>query len=91
MPSIAGIFSLNGEMLEGCGQQVDKMLGQMWHRGPDNVFVRTLPDRRGALGANEVNLVPERTCSTSFSRPPFIVFDGELFNERAPGQHDVEL
>ncbi len=91
MASIAGIFSLNGEVLEGCGQQVGKMLERMQYRGPDNAVVRTLPDRRGALGANEVNLTPERTCCTSLSRHPFILFDGELFNERVPGQHDVEL
>ncbi|MEE8636807.1 MAG: hypothetical protein V3T04_01595, partial [Dehalococcoidia bacterium] len=91
MASIAGIFSLNGEVLEGCGQQVGKMLERMQYRGPDNAVVRTLPNRHGALGANEVNLTPERTCCASLSRPPFVVFDGELFNERAPGQHDVEL
>ena len=91
MASIAGIFSLNGDVLEGCGQQVGKMLERMWYRGPDNVTVRTLPDRHCALGANEVNLTPERTCCTSLSKPPFIVFDGELFNQRATGQHDIEL
>jgi len=91
MASIAGIFSLNGDVLEGCGQQVGKMLERMWYRGPDNTIVRTLPDRHCALGANEVNLTPERTCCTSLSRPPFIVFDGELFSQRAPGQPDVEL
>jgi asparagine synthase (glutamine-hydrolysing) len=91
MASIAGIFSLNGDVLKECGQQIGKMLERMRHRGPDNTVVRTLPDRHGALGANEVNLTPERTSCTSLSRPPFIVFDGELFNERAPGQHDVEL
>ncbi len=91
MASIAGILSMNGDVLEGCGQQVGKMLERMWYRGPDNTIVRTLPDRHCALGANEVNLTPERTCCTSLSRPPFIVFDGELFNQRAPGQPDVEL
>jgi len=91
MASIAGVFSLNGDVLEGCGQQVGKMLERMRHRGPDNAAVRTLPNRHGALGANEINLTPERTCCTSLTRPPFIVFDGELFNERAPGQLDVEL
>jgi asparagine synthase (glutamine-hydrolysing) len=91
MASIAGIFSLNGDMLTGCGQQIGKTLERMRHRGPDNAIVRTLPDRHGALGANEVNLTPERTGCTSLSRPPFIVFDGELFNQRAPGQHDIEL
>jgi len=91
MASIAGVFSLNGDALEECGQQVSKMLERMRHRGPDNEAVRTLPDKHGALGANEVNLTPERTNCTSLSRYPFIVFDGELFNERAPGQQDVEL
>lgn len=91
MASIAGIFSLNGDVLEECGQQVGKMLDRMWYRGPDNMTVRTLPDRRCALGASEVNLTPERTCCTSLSRPPFIIFDGELLNQKAPGQHDVEL
>ncbi|MFO7995814.1 MAG: asparagine synthase-related protein [Dehalococcoidia bacterium] len=91
MASIAGIFSLTGDVLEGCGEQVGKMLEQMRHRGPDNVALRTLPDRHGALGANEINLTPERTCCASLSTPPFVVFDGELFNERAPSQHDVEL
>jgi asparagine synthase (glutamine-hydrolysing) len=91
MASIAGIFSLTGDVLEGCGEQVGKMLERMRHRGPDNTAVRTLPDRCGALGGNEVNIASERTCSTSLSRPPFVLFDGELFNERAPGQCDVEL
>ncbi|MBE0431111.1 MAG: hypothetical protein IBX67_04715 [Dehalococcoidia bacterium] len=91
MSSIAGILSLNGDALEDCGQQVCSMLERMRHRGPDNISVRTLPDRHGALGANEVNLTPERTCCTCMARSPYIVFDGELFNERVPGQHDVEL
>ena len=91
MASIAGMFSLNGEVLEEYGQEVGKMMEQMRHRGPDNAIVRTLPDRHGALGANEVNLTPERTYCASLSRPPFIVFDGELFNDRTPGQHDIEL
>jgi len=91
MASIAGIFSLNGESLAGAGEQVETMLECMRHRGPDNLAVRTLPDYRGALGANEINLMPEQTCCTSLSRSPFVLFDGELFNDRAQGQHDVEL
>ncbi|MFO7711825.1 MAG: asparagine synthase-related protein [Dehalococcoidia bacterium] len=91
MAGIAGIFSLNGESLAGAGEQVETMLECMRHRGPDNLVVRTLPDHRGALGANEVNLMPEQTCCTSLSRPPFVLFDGELFNDRVQGQHDVEL
>ncbi len=91
MPSIAGIFSLNREPLEGAGEDVAGMLEYMRHRGPDNVALRTLPDRTGALGAGEVNLTEAQTCCTSLSRPPFVVFDGELFNDRVQGQHDVEL
>ena len=91
MASIAGIYSLNGEVLDGCGAQVDEMLERMRHRGPDGKVLRTLPNRRGAMGANEVNLILERTYSTSLRRPPFIVFDGELYNEKEAGQHDVEL
>ncbi len=63
----------------------------MRHRGPDNLAVRTLPNARGALGAIEINLTPERTPCAAFSRSPYIVFDGELFNERAAGQNDLEL
>ncbi|MFU8796816.1 MAG: asparagine synthase-related protein, partial [Dehalococcoidia bacterium] len=81
----------NREPLDGAGAEVEGMLEYMRHRGPDNAAMRTLPDRSGALGANEINLTPGHTCCTSLSRPPFIVFDGELFNERAEGQHDVEL
>jgi asparagine synthase (glutamine-hydrolysing) len=91
MPSIAGVFSLNGDVVKGCGEQVGKMLERMRHRGPDNVALRSLPDRCGALGANEVNLTLDRTCCSSLWKPPFILFDGELFNERAPGQDDVGL
>jgi len=53
--------------------------------------VRTLPDGRGALGAVEVNLTPERTSCTRVDKSPYVVFDGELFNERSPGQNDLEL
>ncbi len=91
MASLAGIFSLKGEALDGCGEQVGRMLERMRHRGPDNETVRTLPDRHGALGANEINLVPERTCAASLARPPFVLFDGEVFSERVPGQYDVEM
>ncbi len=91
MPSIAGIFSLNRGPLEGAGEEVAGMLEYMRHRGPDNVAMRTLPDRSGALGANEVNLTEGQTCCSSLSRPPYVIFDGELFNDRVEGQHDVEL
>jgi len=67
------------------------MLELIRHRGPDNTTTRTLPDKTGALGAVEINLTLERTPCTSVSTPPYILFDGELFNERSPGQSDVEL
>ncbi|MCK5589593.1 MAG: hypothetical protein KAI09_01290, partial [Dehalococcoidales bacterium] len=67
------------------------MLELIRHRGPDNTTIRTLPDKTGALGAVEINLTLERTPCTSVSTPPYILFDGELFNERSPGQSDVEL
>ncbi|MDY6918236.1 MAG: asparagine synthase-related protein [Chloroflexota bacterium] len=91
MASIAGIYSLRAEVLQECGEQVAEMLQRMHHRGPDATVLRTLPNRFGALGVNEVNLPPERTHCTSLRRPPFIVFDGELYNGKAPGQHDVEV
>jgi asparagine synthase (glutamine-hydrolysing) len=91
MAAIAGILSLNGNTLDGSTKRLTKMLERMRYRGPDNSVVRTLPDGQGALGANEINLVPERTQCASLGRPPFILFDGELFNDRPPGQFDVEL
>jgi len=63
----------------------------MRHRGPDNSIVRSLTDDRGALGANEINLSPERTYCTSLEETPFILFDGRLFNERTEGQTDLDL
>ena len=91
MAAIAGIVSSNGKGLNGCSSEMGKVLEQMRHRGPDNSIVRSLPDGRGALGANEINLVQERTSCTAVSKPPFILFDGELFNKRSNGQSDVEL
>ena len=91
MAAIAGIVSSNGKSPETGSREIGEILEQMRHRGPDNTIVRSLPDGRGALGANEINLTPERTSCTAVSKPPFILFDGELFNERADGQNDVEL
>ncbi len=91
MASIAGILSLNGHHTNGDSRQLAEMLERMHHRGPDNTVVCTLRDGRGALGANEINLTPERTHCTAIERPPYILFDGELYNERSPGQTDVEL
>jgi len=91
MAAIAGIVSSNGKSPETGSREIGEILEQMRHRGPDNTIVRSLPDGRGAIGANEINLTPQRTSCTAVSKPPFILFDGELFNERAEGQNDVEL
>jgi asparagine synthase (glutamine-hydrolysing) len=62
------------------------------HRGPDNVHVRTLPDARGSVGAAEINLTPRTTHCTSINDdPPYVLFDGELFNDRPEGQSDLDL
>ncbi|UCG82453.1 MAG: hypothetical protein JSW38_09670 [Dehalococcoidia bacterium] len=91
MAAIAGIIGINGDDLGDTTDQVEAMLGLMRHRGPDNMVVRTLPDGRGALGAIEINLTPERTSCAAVTRSPYIVFDGELFNERVEGQSDIDL
>jgi len=91
MAAIAGIVSRNREKLKQVTAQVEKMIEAMRHRGPDNTVIRALPDSTGALGAAEINLTPARTQCTSVAGTPYIVFDGELFNERAEGQTDIEL
>ncbi len=67
------------------------MLKLMRHRGPDNSFIRTLFDDRGAIGANEINLTSQTTHSTSMTESPYILFDGQIFNDRSNNQSDVEL
>lgn len=91
MASIAGIVSQHGKIDGDCTQQLGKMLKLMRHRGPDNTIIRTLRDDRGALGAGEVILTPERTYSTRLEESPLILFDGKLFNDRAEGQTDIDL
>lgn len=91
MASIAGIISQHGRMEEDCTKDLRKMLRLMRHRGEDNSIVRTLFDARGAVGSNEINLSPRRTYSTSLEERPYILFDGELGNERPEGQSDIEL
>jgi asparagine synthase (glutamine-hydrolysing) len=91
MAAIAGIVSSNGKGLNGCSSEMSKILEQMNHRGPDNTVVRTLLGGRGALGANEINLTRQRTSCTAVAKPPFILFDGELFNKRSNGESDVGL
>ncbi|MFO8101099.1 MAG: asparagine synthase-related protein [Dehalococcoidia bacterium] len=90
MAAIAGIITTNSSTEERA-DEVEMMLQLMRHRGPDNMSVRTLPEGNGAIGAIEINLTPEKTGATAFSHSPYIVFDGELFNERAEGQTDVQL
>ena len=91
MPSIAGIISQHGRISINSTKQVGKMLKLMRHRGPDNSIIRTLTDDRGALGANEINLTSDKTYCTSIEEPPYILFDGELYNDRPHGQSDIEL
>ena len=91
MASIAGIISQDGKIDGDSTEHVRKMLDLMRHRGPDNTIVRTLFDDRGAVGANEVNLTPQRTYCTSLEESPYILFDGELFNGRPNGASDLEL
>jgi asparagine synthase (glutamine-hydrolysing) len=91
MASLAGIISQHGKIHEDTSEQVGKMLTLMRHRGPDNSIVRALFDERGAIGANEINLTPERTFCTSVEESPYILFDGALFNERPNGESDIEL
>ncbi|MDY6861845.1 MAG: asparagine synthase-related protein [Thermodesulfobacteriota bacterium] len=90
MAGIAGILSLNRNSINGCSEQIEGMLKLMSHRGSDNTVIRSLMDGRGALGANEINLTPDKTYCTAVNKPPYILFDGELYNERPQGQSDVE-
>ncbi|MFC2018001.1 asparagine synthetase B family protein [Chloroflexota bacterium] len=91
MSAIAGIVSVNGMGLDGCTGDVEYMLDLMRHRGPDNMVVRTLPEGQGAIGAIEINLTPERTPCSSVVQAPYVLFDGGLYNERTPGDTEVEL
>jgi len=91
MASIAGIVSQRGRIEADTAQQLGRMLKLMRHRGPDNTIIRSLSDDRGSLGANEVILSPERTYATRTEEPPYILFDGKLFNDRPEGQSDIEL
>ncbi|MGD2188096.1 MAG: asparagine synthase-related protein, partial [Desulfobacterales bacterium] len=91
MASIAGIISQHGKLDIDSTGLMRKMLRLMRHRGPDNSVVRTLYDDRGAVGANEINLSPRRTHCTSLDEKPYILFDGELFNDRPEGMSDLAL
>ncbi len=91
MAAIAGIISTKQDQLGDCTDQVEMMLQLMRHRGPDNMKVRTLPEGNGSIGAVEINLTPQKTPAASFNQPPYILFDGELFNGREEGMTDVEL
>ena len=92
MASICGIVSQLGKIEEDSTKPLGKMIKLTRHRGPDNVHVRTLPDNRGAVGACEINLTPQSTHCTSINDdPPYILFDGELFNERPDDQSDLDL
>ena len=91
MAAIAGIISKNGEKLDNGAGRVEKMLNLMRHRGPDAITVRLLPEGTVTIGAAAINLAPSRTQCASVDNPPYIVFDGELFNDHADGQTDLQL
>jgi asparagine synthase (glutamine-hydrolysing) len=91
MASIAGIISQHGKLDIDSTGQLRKMLRLMRHRGTDNSVVRTLYDDRGAVGANEINLSPRRTHCSALEEAPYILFDGELFNDRPEGMSDLDL
>jgi len=90
MSAIAGIIATNGNAIDGGGDEIAEMLELMRHRGPDNTVIRTLPDGRGALGANELNLTAERTPCALLNRSPYVLYDGEMYNQTAAGQLDIE-
>lgn len=92
MACIAGIVSQHGKIDDDCAPKLGKILNDMRHRGPDNMRVRSIPDYRGAVGANEINLAPHRTCCTNLDDPPYFLFDGELVDERADSsQRDIDV
>lgn len=91
MAGLAGILSTNGCHADGFHEQIETMLQSIRHRGPDNTIFRSLADGRGALGAVEVNLTEERTYCTAIAAPPYVLFDGELFNQKPDGLSDVRF
>ncbi|MBN2125499.1 MAG: hypothetical protein JW821_14470 [Deltaproteobacteria bacterium] len=91
MATIVGIISQHGKLDWDSAERLSEMLQKMRHRGQDNSIVRSLFDDRGAIGANEINLTPQRTYCTSLEDTPYILFDGELFNERSNGESNIEL
>jgi asparagine synthetase B (glutamine-hydrolysing) len=82
MAAIAGIISTNREQLKQVTSQVQNMIQQMRHRGPDKLIIREIPDSTAAFGAAEINLMPTKTRCTSMNTKPYILFDGELINVR---------
>lgn len=91
MTAIAGIISQHGKVDGDCTEHVRAMLRLMRHRGPDNTIIRTLFDDRGAVGANELNLTPQKTYGTALEENPYLLFDGELYREARNGESDIEL
>ena len=92
MSAISGIVSQRGKYSGNSAKQVSKMLASMAHRGPDNMIVRSLLDDRGGLGAIEINLSPaNKSFCTYLNEPPYVLFTGQLYNDRVDGKHDVEI
>ncbi len=92
MSSIAGIVSQRGKYDGNSTKQIGKMLSLMQHRGPDNGIIRSLYDDRGAIGANEINLIPEAKTFCSHSEDyPYILFTGAIYNENQNRTSDVQM
>ena len=91
MSAIAGIVSQRGKLDKDCAKLVGEMLGEMRHRGPDNMVVRSLLDDRGAVGVNEILLTPDKTHCSSLDDYPYILFTGGIYNKRPEGFTDVEV
>jgi len=91
MSAIAGIVSQRGKLDRDCAKLVGKMLGEMRHRGPDNMVVRSLLDDRGAVGVNEILLTPDKTHCSSLDDYPYFLFTGGIYNKRPEGFTDVEV
>jgi asparagine synthase (glutamine-hydrolysing) len=91
MAAIAGIISVNEEVLVGCTEGVEGMLQLMRHRGPDNFNMRTIPGGRGALGAIGINLTASKTICACTDKEPYILLDGEIYNKRSNDISDVEV
>ncbi len=61
-------------------REVGRMLNEIRHRGPDNSVVRNLD--YATVGCGELNTSYQGTFAFSGEKPPFVLLDGGVFNER---------